>query len=130
MSTGSLTAADVLRRYKEEGLPAFEGIALFDVNQTGLFGERPLDVAAVRGDVAEIAALLKGGADINAKGELGCTALHEAVSQGHFEAVAFLLENGADVTIVNDFDMTPLAIAKERGVPQIVEALEAAAVRP
>ncbi len=44
-----LTAAEVLQRFKDEDLPAFVEMALTDVNQVGNFGERPLDVAAVRG---------------------------------------------------------------------------------
>jgi hypothetical protein len=38
--SGQLTAADVLRRYKEEDLPAFCEIHLEDVNQVGNFGDR------------------------------------------------------------------------------------------
>lgn len=48
-----------------------------DVNQVGPFGERPLDVAAVRGNLKEIYALLDGGADVNAPGEHGYTALQK-----------------------------------------------------
>jgi uncharacterized protein len=73
-----LTAADVLRRYKDEDLPAFSEVPLRDVNQVGNFGERPLHVASTRGSIEEIAALIEGGAEINAPGELGNTPLHEA----------------------------------------------------
>lgn len=89
-----LTAADVLRRYAEEELPAFYGLALGDVNTRGHFGEYPLDVAACRGDVEEVRALLDGGADVDARGEQGRTALHEAVGQGHAEVVQLLLTRG------------------------------------
>ncbi len=64
-----LTAAEVLHRYKDEDLPAFCGISLQDVNQVGNFGERPLHVASVRGNIGEIAALIDAGAEVNAPGE-------------------------------------------------------------
>ena len=44
-SSNRLSAAEVLRRYNKEELPAFCEIALTDVNQAGNFGERPLHVA-------------------------------------------------------------------------------------
>ena len=111
-----LTAAEVLERYKDEDLPAFCGVELKDVNQVGLSGERPLDVAACRGDLGEIRALLEGGAEVNAPGELGNTALHEAVSQGHLAAAKLLLEFGAHPYLQNEFGDTALdlAVAKSR----------------
>jgi uncharacterized protein len=121
---GRLTAAEVLRRYKDEDLPAFCGIELTDVNQVGLFGERPLDVAAVRGDLEEIYALLDGGADVNASGELGYTALHEATSQEHFDAVRVLLEAGARTDIRNEFGDTALDIASLRNRQSLVDLLK------
>lgn len=118
-----LTAADVLRKYKEEELPAFVGVPLENVNQVGNFGEGPLDVAAVRGNLDEIIALVDGGADLNARGELGNTALHEAVSQGHLEAVKFLLNRGASRSVKNDFGETPLDLANLHGRKEIAHLL-------
>lgn len=106
-----VTAREVLQRYMDEQLPAFCDINLTDVNQVGLFGERPLHVAAARGNCQEISALLKGGADVNAAGEHGNTALHEAVSQDHLSAVKLLLEFGARVDTRNKFGETALDIA-------------------
>jgi len=107
-----MTAAEVLKRYKDEELPAFCGIDLTDVNQVGLFGERPLDVAFVRGNLAEIQALIEGGADVNASGEHGNTALHEAVSQGNMSAVRLLLQSGARLDLRNDDGRTALDVAR------------------
>ncbi len=121
-----LTASDVLQRFKDEDLPAFAEMALTDVNQVGIFGERPLDVAAVRGIEAEVVALLEGGAAVDATGEKGNTALHEAASQGHLSVVKILLAAGAKPTLHNDFGETALELAKSRKHWQIVEVLEAA----
>ena len=120
----NLTAADVLRRYKDEELPAFVGIPLEDVNQVGNFEDRPLHVASVRGNMEEIEALVAAGADVNAPGELANTPLHEAVSQGHLHAVKFLLDNGASPSVKNEFEQTPLDIARAKGRRDIVGLLK------
>jgi uncharacterized protein len=122
---GGLTAAQVLQRYQDEDLPAFSGIKLIDVNQPGRFGERPLDVAAVRGNLNEIRALLDGGADINARAEHGNTALHEAAGQGHIEAAKFLLEFGARTDIRNELGQTALDISSLRNREDMVALLRA-----
>lgn len=118
-----MTAADVLHRYNEELLPAFVDIVLNDVNQVGLFGERPLHVACVRGNLEEIEALVAGGADVNATGELGNTPLHEAVGQSHIEGVRFLLEHGASRSVTNEMGETPLTIAELQRRPEIAALL-------
>jgi uncharacterized protein len=119
-----LTAAEVLRRYKDEDLPAFCEIALEDVNQVGNFGERPLHVASSRGNMEEISALVEGGAEINAPGDLGNTPLHEAVGQGHAMAVQYLLDHGASPDAQNEFGETPLDKARQANRHDIVELLQ------
>jgi len=120
----SLTAADFLRRYKDEELPAFVEIPLEDVNQVGNFGDRPLHVASVRGNMDEIVALVAAGADVNAPGDHANTPLHEAVSQEHLPAIEFLLDNGASLNVKNEFGQTPLDIAREKGRSDMTELLE------
>ncbi len=118
---GSRRVADILAAFQD--LPAFVEKGPIGVNTQGNFGEYPLDVAAVRGDVGEVLALLEAGASINQRAELGNTALHEAASQGHEAVVTLLLEWGADPTIVNDYGQTPLDVAtltKEHSVVAIL----------
>jgi len=119
-----LTAEDVLRRYQEEDLPAFCGSALENVNQRGSFGQYPLDVAATRGALDEVLALLEGGAEINAHGERGNTALHEAVGQRHAEVVRVLLDRGASPTEKNDDGLLPVDIAKMYERSDLIELLQ------
>jgi uncharacterized protein len=111
-SSERLTAKEVLRRYKDEELPEFCEIPLKDVNQVGNFGDRPIHVACIRGNLEEIAALVRDGADVNAPGELGNTPLHEAVGQGHIGVVKALLKYGASRNQKNEDGMTALDIAK------------------
>lgn len=120
-----MTAAEVLKRYKDEDLPAFCDVNLTDVNQVGLFGERPLDIAAVRGSIEELTALLDAGAEVNAPGECGNTPLHEAVSQGHFAVAKLLLEFGATTEIRNQSGQTPLDIARMHNRDDLADLLDA-----
>jgi len=120
----NLTAREVLRRYKDEELPDFSEIPLEDVNQVGNFGDRPLHVASVRGNMEEVEALVAAAADVNALGELSNTPLHEAVRQEHVPVIRFLLTNGASPNLKNESGETPLDIAREKGRGDIVNLLE------
>jgi uncharacterized protein len=119
-----LTAADVLKRYKDEDLPEFCELALDHVNQPGNFGNLPIHVASIRGNVEELEALIAGGADVNATGELGNTPLHEAVGQGNTPAVEMLLNAGARPDSQNGDGKTPRQIAVLLGRSDIVTLLE------
>lgn len=115
-----LTARDVLSRYMEEDLPEFLGVKLIDVNQKGLHGSTPLSVAATRGDVEEVRALLEGGADPNGRGEHGVTPLHDAVGQEHVEVARLLIRKGARIDIAADFGGTPKDWAVKSKNPLII----------
>jgi ankyrin repeat protein len=124
--SGKLTARQVLDRFSlEDELPVFFGMALNDVNQNSPSGERPLDVAATRGSIEEIEALLEGGADINAIGAMGRTALHEAVAQDHAHVVPILLKAGASLLVRDKFGKTPLDIAQDYKLEEIANLLSA-----
>ena len=108
-----LSARQVLDRYAlEDELPTFFGMNLTDVNQVSPSGDHPLDVAATRGILEEVEALLAGGAEINARGDMGRTALHDAVAHGHYEVAKTLLEAGASPLIKDEFNATPIEIAQ------------------
>jgi uncharacterized protein len=116
-----LTAMEVLHRYREEELPEFLGIPLENVNQAGNSGDRPLHVAAIRGNMDEIMALVAGGADVNASGDLGNTPLHQAAAQGHLHAVKFLLSKGASKDKKNEFDESAIDVAHSQGHDEIAQ---------
>jgi ankyrin repeat protein len=116
----TMTADQVLQRYRDEALPEFVELQLRDVNQVGNFGNTPLHVAAVRGDLEELEALLAAGANPGARGELGNTPLHEAVGQGHRAIAERLLKAGADRHVANDNGLTPLQLAEMFGRADIV----------
>jgi ankyrin repeat protein len=119
-----LTAADVLRRYKDEELPEFCELVLQHVNQPGNFGNLPIHVASVRGNIEEMEALIAGGADVNAAGELGNRPLHEAVGQRHKAAVELLLSAGADANAANNDGRNALEVAEILGFQDIVSLIK------
>ncbi|MDR1995003.1 ankyrin repeat domain-containing protein [Azonexus sp.] len=112
---------DLLRDYQT--LPEYSGITLTNANQVSLFGDRPINVAATRGAIEEMAVLLAHGADLNCPGEHGYTALHNAVEQGKSEAVAWLLAHGADRSIRNQAGECPSDLAEILGEDKIATLL-------
>jgi ankyrin repeat protein len=119
-----LTAEDVLKRYMEERLPEFLGERLLDVNQKGRYGNTPLDVAATRGSMEEVIALLDGGADPNLTCEKGVTPLHDAVGQNHPHIVRLLLARGASPDVRADFGGTPREWAVRRSLKDIIDIID------
>src|SRR2546422_11415679 len=80
--------------------------------------------AAMRGDRADVLAMIKQGADVNAPQGDGVTALHWAARHGDAEIVAALIAAGAHARGATRFGgYTPLHLAAERGSAAIVKAL-------
>ncbi|HLJ13260.1 MAG TPA: ankyrin repeat domain-containing protein [Bryobacteraceae bacterium] len=64
-----------------------------------VFGSTALTMAALTGDAANVALLLKHGANPNAPGPKGLSASHLAVQRGDREMARLLLDAGADVKL-------------------------------
>lgn len=77
--------------------------------------------AAKKGDLAEIARALDGGADANEIAGL-VTPLYVAAINGHLEAVQLLIARGADVNLSIKFG-TPLHAAAQKGCLACVKLL-------
>jgi ankyrin repeat protein len=83
--------------------------------------------AAMRGDRADVVAMIKQGADVNAPQGDGVTALHWAARHGDADMVTALVAAGANARSTTSFGaFTPLHLAAERGSAPIVKALLAA----
>jgi uncharacterized protein len=86
-----------------------------------------LPAAAMRGDVAGVAALLDRGADVTSAQGDGMTALHWAAERGHADMAAQLLARGANVDATTRLGAyTPLHLAARRGHAPVVDRLLAA----
>ncbi len=88
-----------------------------------------LQVAARRGQLAEVTKLLEAGAPIESKNQYGATPLYLAVFNGHTEVAKLLLDKGANPNITDTFYKSSIidsALQKQR--PEIVRALIARGV--
>ena len=86
--------------------------------------ESPVADAAMRGDVDQVRALLRGGADVNASQGDGMTALHWAAENGDADLAEVLILAGGSVgskTRIGGF--TPLMVASRSGSSAVVKAL-------
>lgn len=79
--------------------------------------------AATQGDISEMDAAIKAGADVNGSDGIVGPALVAAASGGNREAVKFLLEKGANVNATDSEGMTALMMATMSGSDQTVEYL-------
>lgn len=94
-----------------------------DVNAHNARGETPLMLAAIKGNLPAVQALLARGADVN---QPGWAPLHYAVSGGtpqHAQIVALLLEHSAYIDATSPNGSTPLMLAARYGSDDIVRLL-------
>jgi hypothetical protein len=79
--------------------------------------------AAVRGDVAGVATLLRQGADPDAADRSGWTALHQAAEAGDLALARLLLEAGARPDLRSRARGTPLDVAERGGRLELARLL-------
>ncbi len=80
--------------------------------------------AARAGDVAEVRAGIRAGADVNAAQADGFTALHWAAKNGNQEIAAMLVAAGADLSATTRLGQhTPLHVAAAAGHADVAEAI-------
>jgi Ankyrin repeats (3 copies) len=107
-----------------------------DRKEAGKLGEAaqvtmaPIVVAAAKGHLEIVQALLNAGA----KPDLCCcsciTALHEAIRNKHPKVVKLLLDRGANPHLLYDTTTPPLELARKTGSAEIVGYVQAALDRP
>lgn len=87
-------------------------------------GDAEIAEAVMRGDTAQLRALIKQGADVNEAQADGMTALHWAASRGDVSATKMLLFAGARVDVLTrNGSYTPLHLAARGGRAEAVKAL-------
>lgn len=121
MSTNAVKLAELIKKYRH--YPNFLGIEIADVNQPGSIDDTMLHIAAWKGELPDVEALIAIGATVNAIGDIGNTPLHGAAAKGHFAVVEFLLENGADRGIKNEFGETAADWARNAKHDDVIQLL-------
>lgn len=83
----------------------------------------PLHAACASSNMDMVTLLLQNGADVHAEQDQGITALHSAVHNKHLPLVKLLVEHGADSHKKNAAGQSPMDLAKEGDVEEIVQLL-------
>ena len=95
-----------------------------DVNAVGSKGNRAMEIACRKGDLAVVKALIAHGADLRLKTNSGTTVLHEAALGGSGEVIAALIGAGAPVDAADgESASTALHYAASFGRVEAVRAL-------
>jgi len=97
--------------------PAWSALAPHDESTQAFFE------AARAGDVAALAAQLRGALDVNAAEGDGTTALHHAVRRNHDAAARLLLNSGANPNALTDLLVSPLQLASANGNSALLRLL-------
>lgn len=79
------------------------------------FGRTPVHLAAQRGDLQVLEAILEGPVQADVQDIYGQTALHVAVVEGHRSLVPLLLRKGFDVEKEDARNLRPLGLAFNKG---------------
>jgi uncharacterized protein len=91
---------------------------------------RPRLIAvAARGDAAEVAALLRAGADPDSADRSGWTALHQAAETGDAAVARLLLDSGATPDLRSRDRGTALDVAEREGWTELARLLRAHGAR-
>ncbi|GAD92282.1 ankyrin repeat-containing protein, putative [Paecilomyces variotii No. 5] len=83
-------------------------------------GEFPLYKAAAGGHCGDVKQMLEQGANPSLRTWYKWTALHWAVNNGHKDVVELLLSHGADVNAMSDTGKTPLSMAHDDDIRQLL----------
>ncbi|MGC6366879.1 MAG: ankyrin repeat domain-containing protein [Candidatus Marinamargulisbacteria bacterium] len=117
------SGASVNKRKKESICEYTSSGASVNKRKKDTYKRTPLHIAAKEGNLDNVQALIKDGADVNAKDEDKKTPLHIAAEEGNLDIVQALIKYGADVNAKDEDEETPLHIAAEKGCVDIVKAL-------
>lgn len=98
-----------------------------EVDARNAVGETALMIAALRGQMPQVQALLQHGAQVN---QPGWSALHYAVSGPNLEVVKLLADRGAALDATSPNGSTPLMMAARYGSEAAVDLLLARGADP
>ncbi|WCR59753.1 MAG: Phosphocholine transferase AnkX [Wolbachia endosymbiont of Ctenocephalides felis wCfeF] len=89
----------------------------------GIFGRKPIHIAAEKNYKDIIEFLLGKGVSVDDTSNYGWTPLHYTASQGCLEVAKFLIDKGANINAQNVYGREPIHIAAEHDNKNIIELL-------
>ena len=126
-SRGRTPLFTAVREGSQHALESLLGVPQLRIDAVNADGETPLMIAAIRGSLPAVRALVKRGAAINRE---GWTPLHYACSGPDNGVAAFLIANGAELNARSDNGTTPLMMAARYGSGDLVPLLLKAGAEP
>jgi ankyrin repeat protein len=126
-SRGRTALFTAVREGSERALAALLASPKLDVDAANANGETPLMLAAIRGSLPMVQALVARGAAVN---RAGWTPLHYACSGPDNGVAAFLIARGADLNARSENGTTPLMMAARYGGGDLVPLLLKAGAEP
>ena len=126
-SRGRTALFTAVREGSQKALESLLSSPQTNVNAVNADGETPLMLAAIRGALPAVQALVKRGAAVNRK---GWTPLHYACSGPDNGVAAFLIKEGAELNARSDNGTTPLMMAARYGNGDLVPLLLKAGAEP
>lgn len=116
-----------VREGSQRALESLLAAPQLQVDAVNANGETPLMIAAIRGSLPAVQALVKRGAAVNRP---GWTPLHYACSGPDNGVAAFLIAQGAALNARSDNGTTPLMMAARYGAGELVPLLLKAGAEP
>jgi ankyrin repeat protein len=126
-SRGRTALFTAVREGSEGALAALLASSKVNVDAVNADGETPLMLAAIRGSLLMVQALVKRGAAVNRP---GWTPLHYACSGPDHGVAAFLIAQGAELNARSENGTTPLMMAARYGGGDLVPLLLRAGAEP
>ena len=126
-SRGRTPLFTAVREGSQHALESLLGAPQLRIDAVNADGETPLMIAAIRGSLPAVQALVKRGAAVN---RAGWTPLHYACSGPDNGVAAFLIAQGADLNARSDNGTTPLMMAARYGNGDLVPLLLKAGAEP
>ncbi|XP_069559987.1 B-cell lymphoma 3 protein homolog [Brachyistius frenatus] len=83
-------------------------------------GQSPLMHAVESNNSDMVHFLIETGCDVNSQSYSGNTALHSACGRGHVDTVRLLLKSGADSSLKNNHNDTPVMVAKNKKIAEVL----------
>jgi len=95
-----------------------------DLSPQGSEEKTPLHLALESNNQEVAKLLIEHGANLSVEDIYGNQPLWPAVFKGNIEMSELLVEHGADPTHTNENGKSPLSLAKEYGIEELIKALE------